>query len=214
MPKWIRDNGLTIALMLMFAMSLIGQALTGLPVLNEERLIDGLPAIEGIWTYVGSSHFLSALFENWESEFLQMAIFVLLTVWLFQRGSSESKPLPDEEQEPDKFTHIRYFRDHHWLRKIYENSLFGALMLLFFVSFVLHGFESMKKINDENLQLGKATISFIGIFAESEFWFESFQNWQSEFFSVAMLGVLSIFLRQKDSPQSKEVDAPHFKTGD
>ena len=210
----LRDNGLTLALLALFFLSTAGQIVTGLQVYNEERVHEGLTPLAGLIEYVRSVHFRSTFFENWESEFLQMAIYVLLTIFLYQKGSSESKPPPEEEQKSKEFPQKRYFKNSWLLRKLYENSLCTSLFVLFAISILLHAQGSNGLINEENEHHGKTLISFWQTFSENEFWFESFQNWQSEFFSMAVLVVFSIFLRQKDSPQSKEVDAPHLKTGD
>jgi hypothetical protein len=211
--RFLRNNGLTLALMLLFLLSVGGQLVTGFHAYNDELTHEMQPRLDTLAQYAGSAHFRSTIFENWESEFLQMGIYVLLTMFLYQKGSSESKPPPDEKQEPRKYTHIRYFKHHPLARKFYKHSLCTALFMLFAISILLHAQGSRDLINEENLHMGKPLISFWGTFKEYEFWFESFQNWQSEFFSVAVLITLSIFLRQEDSPQSKETDAPHRKTG-
>jgi len=148
---------------------------------------------------------LSALFENWESEFLQMGVYVVLTAWLFQRGSAESKD-PDEEpdSDPSKRTRTRFF---------YEHSLGMALFLLFLICFVLHTVGSFRAAVDEAAQHGELSGSYWSYLLDAGLWFESFQNWQSEFLSTAVLVVLSIYLREKGSPESKPVDAANEETG-
>ena len=146
-----------------------------------------------------------------------MAAFVLMTVALKQKGSSESKP-PSEGKPPrTKASHRRNapspVRRGGWILRIYENSLSIALTLLFLLSFSLHAIGGTAEENRERLLHGEARVSLTDYAGSSKFWFESFQNWQSEFLSVGVLIVLSIFLRQKGSPQSKEVDEPHAKTG-
>lgn len=211
MGVW-RNCGLTIVLTLMFLFSVAGHLYAGRLAHNEELEHQGKPPVESILEYARTPDFRSTLYENWESEFLQMALFVFLTMFLYQRGSSESNPLPDEGQEENIYPK-RYFKNQPVLRKLYEHSLCIALFSLFAISFWEHARGSYEMINDERAHYGKPAIEFTGVFTDPEFWFESFQNWQSEFFSVAVLVVLSIFLRQKDSAQSKEVDAPHLKTG-
>jgi hypothetical protein len=170
--------------------------------------------------YLSSGHFVEAVFENWESEFLQMAAFVLLTAYLYQKGSPESRKL---EGEPDLDKHPRRSpdKDAPWpvhrgglLLKIYSHSLSLALILLFVVSFLLHAAGGAREFNQEQLQHGSgAGVGLVSYMGTSRFWFESFQNWQSEFLSVAVLIVLSIFLRERHSPESKPVDEPHHETG-
>jgi hypothetical protein len=210
---WKR-NSLTLSLLAIFLLSWVGQWLTGHKVFNEELVEHGQPTIS-VWRYFFSGHFLEATFENWESEFLQMAAMVLMTAYLYQWGSAESNPLPGEKHGTiEKRFVARYFVNHKILRGIYEYSLTIALGLLFLFSFLLHLYggwkEELHKITIGESQAAPMTMpQFLGT---SEFWFQSFQNWQSEFMSVAALVVLSIFLRQKDSSQSKDVDAPHWQT--
>ncbi|HEY8938934.1 MAG TPA: DUF6766 family protein, partial [Cellvibrio sp.] len=151
-------------------------------------------------------------FENWESEFLQMALYVMMTIFLYQQGSSESKKLEGKEavdREPVAHPGAPWpVRRGGLVLVIYKNSLSLAFILLFLISFFLHAFGTMQQLNEEG-----ASLNLITVFAEDRFWFESFQNWQSEFLSVASIVFLSIYLRQKGSPESKPVDAPNSETG-
>ena len=145
-----------------------------------------------------------------------MAAFVVLTIFLRQKGSSESKPL-DEEPEPKrpkpKPGSPWPVRRGGWIETVYQNSLTIALVLLFLLSFGLHALGGAAEANQERSEHGKPPIGRLEYLGTSRFWFESFQNWQSEFLAVGTLIVLSIFLRQKGSPQSKQVEEPHAKTG-
>ncbi|KFC64648.1 hypothetical protein FG93_05244 [Bosea sp. LC85] len=213
--SWIRDNGLTLALALMFAVSLIGMALTGWRSSSEELIAHGR-AGQTFFQYLTSGEFISALFENWESEFLQMATYVMLTAVLVQRGSAESKD-PDKSEEPAKQIDPRSapwpVAKGGWWKQLYAVSLGVALVALFVFSFAMHWFGSLKAANEQALLHGKTTISAFAYLLDARFWFESFQNWQSEFLSTAVLIVLSIFLRFRGSPESKPVEAPHSQTG-
>lgn len=219
MKRWLRDNGLTIALMTLFAVSIVGQAATGWKAENAERIEHHLAA-QGLSVYLASGEFLSALFENWESEFLQMWAYVMLTAYLFQRGSPESKD-PDEAAPQDrdpkldekKRTAPAAVRAGGFVRVVYAHSLGLALLLLFLASFVLHWMNSARAAADDALAHGEVPHSLASHLGEAEFWFESFQNWQSEFLSTAVLIVLAIFLRERGSPESKAVGDPHGKTG-
>ena len=219
MRRWLRDHGLTIALLTLFTISLVGQAATGFSVENEERAEHGLAAIN-LASYLVGGQFLSALFENWESEFLQMWVFVMLTAYLFQRGSPESKD-PDKPAPQDRDPKLDAKKaEAPWavragglIRTTYSHSLGLALLLLFVVSFVLHWVNSARNAADEALAHGHPALPLAAHLTQPEFWFESFQNWQSEFLSTAMLIVLAIFLRERGSPESKPVGAPHSKTG-
>ena len=220
MRKVLRNNGLSIVLGLLFLLSLIGQAAAGLYTYNEEQQEHGQPTV-GFVDYLASSHFLEAVAENWESEFLQMFAFVLLTAFLFQKGSAESRD-PDEkepvERDPRKSRNKKDapgpVKKGGLILKLYEYSLSLAFLLLFLVSFTLHAIGGAAEYNESQREHGSAevvsTLEYIGT---SRFWFESFQNWQSEFLAVAAMVVLSIFLRQRGSPESKPVDSPHSETG-
>jgi hypothetical protein len=219
MRQFLRDNGLSLTLFALFAISIIGQALTGWRANAEELRLHELPEI-GFLTYLTSGHFISAVFENWESEFLQMAAYVVLTVFLFQKGSPESKK-PDEDNPEDEPPHKR--RDapdapgpvHRGglLLKLYSHSLSLALVGLFLASFWLHLAGSTQRMNEEALQHHQPEKTITETLAEPQFWYESFQNWQSEFLSIAVLLVLGIYLRERGSPESKPVAAPHAMTG-
>jgi hypothetical protein len=218
MKKILRNNSLSIVFMLLFIFSLVGQIAAGYYHHNNERVKEGQHEV-GLPEYMVSGHFIQATFENWESEFLQMALFVVLTVSLRQKGSSESKSVEGEEEvdrapDPDRKDAPWPIKKGGWISALYQRSLSIVLFFLFFVSFGLHIYGSLKDENEQRLAQGLAPENLSGYLGESRFWFESFQNWQSEFLSVFAIVVLSIYLRQKGSPQSKPVDAPHFQTGE
>jgi hypothetical protein len=220
MRRILRENGLSIAMFILFLFALAGQSVTGYHQYNEEQQDHGQPVV--VFTeYLSSGHFVEAIFENWESEFLQMGMYVLLTAYLYQKGSPESKKL-DEKEAVDVPPHKsrRKRKDAPWpvrrggfILKLYQNSLCLALLVLFLLSFALHAAGGAKEYSQDQIVHGGQAVSMIQYLGTSRFWFESFQNWQSEFLSVGVLVVLSIFLRQKGSPESKPVDAPHSKTG-
>lgn len=219
MRRILRDNGLSIVLFLLFFLSLTGQILTGHKEYNDDQQEHGQPTAS-FGEYLTSGHFVEATFENWESEFLQMAAYVALTVFLFQKGSSESKK-PDAVERVDLISKkARTDKDAPWpvrrggfVLKLYENSLVLAFVLLFIGSFLLHAAGGAKEYSQDQLEHGGQAVSMMQYMGTSRFWFESFQNWQSEFFSIGAMVVLSIFLRQKGSPESKPVDSPHSETG-
>jgi len=217
--SFLRNNGLTIALLVLTVLSLGGMALTGLEVENSTLTEHGAPAIE-LWSYLGSGSFLSAVFENWESEFLQMSFYVVLTAFLFQRGSSESKDPHNQEEVDEDPAGKRCSRSAPWPVRagglwlwLYSYSLGIVLAGLFLASFVAHWVNSAVAANQEAALHGQAPATLIEHLGSAQLWFESFQNWQSEFLSTAVIVVLSIFLRFRYSPESKPVAAPHGKTG-
>lgn len=219
MKTWLRDNGLTLVLLSLFALSFVGHAAAGWASENAEMADHGRAAI-GLVSYLVSGAFLSSVFENWESEFLQMWAFVMLTAYLFQRGSPESKD-PDEAAPQDRDPALdarkagapTAVRIGGWARTLYSHSLGLTLLLLFIASFVLHFVNSARLAADEAGMHGAATGGMLSHLGEAQFWFESFQNWQSEFLSTAVLIVLAIYLRERGSPESKPVATPHARTG-
>lgn len=202
MRSFLKNNGLTIALLVLFGISIFGMAATGFASYNEELIKHGDTPLS-FTRYLLSGQFLSALFENWESEFLQMAVYVILTAWLFQRGSAESR-------DPDKESHQE---DDIVGSTLYSHSLGLTLFGLFIASFLLHWFSSAQATAMDSARHGTPSIGYVQYVLNAELWFESFQNWQSEFLSTAVLVVLSIFLREKGSPESKPVSAPNEQTG-
>jgi hypothetical protein len=220
MKTWLRNNGLSIAFIILFIISMAGQWLTGFKEYNKEREENGKPA-SSLATYSHSGHFIQATFENWESEFLQMALFVIMTISLRQKGSSESKKMEEEEEEevdrePDPSRKDAPWPVHKggWLLPIYKHSLSLVLVLLFVISFMMHLYGSYKDENEQLVMKGFAPETMGNYITDTRFWFESFQNWQSEFLSVFAIVVLSIYFRQKGSPQSKPVDASNSETGE
>ena len=218
MRKIFHENGLSIVFIGAFLLIWVGQAAAGFFAYNEEQLEHGQPIVNFVG-YLSSSHFLEATMENWESEFLQMFAFVVLTAFLFQKGSAESKK-PDEPEQVDRDPKSRK-KDAPWpVRKggfvltLYENSLSLAFLLMFLVAFILHAVGGAEEYNQNQQEHGSgAVVSTLEYMGTPQFWFESLQNWQSEFLAVGAMVVLSIFLRQKGSPESKPVDSPHSETG-
>ncbi|BBD41182.1 membrane protein (plasmid) [Aminobacter sp. Y103A] len=209
MKRWLRDNGLTLTLMLVFLLSILGMAIAGFAHESRELALHG-EAPPRFLAYLGSGTFVSAVFENWESEFLQMSAYVMLTAFLFQRGSAESLD-PDDPHRPGDTPPARLRgRIRRWL---YSYGLGLSLAGLFVLSFTIHWLASAAAANEEAARHGGEITSVVSYLFDPLLWFESFQNWQSEFLSTAMLIVLSIFLRFKGSPESKPVSAPHGQTG-
>ncbi|MVN74943.1 hypothetical protein GO988_01245 [Hymenobacter sp. HMF4947] len=217
MRKFLYENGLLLATFVLIASSLVGQVLTGWHDNNDDLQQMGLATLS-LGQYLGSGHLLEATFENWESEFLQMGVYVVLTIGLRQKGSPESKKLTGEEDvdqqpdpaKPDAPWPVR--RGGWWLR-LYQHSLSIVFLLLFLGAMYLHARGGTIVYNIEQAHEGKPLVDVWGYLHTSRFWFESFQNWQSEFVSIFSLVSLSIFLRQQSSPQSKPVDAATSETG-
>jgi hypothetical protein len=217
--SFLKKNGLSIVLTFCFMLCIVGQIFTGVKVYEDELRELGVQRNISLFNYLQTGHFLQTTFENWESEFLQMGMYVLLTIFLYQRGSSESKSI-DKEEEVDREPNPRR-KNAPWPVKkggiylsIYKNSLSIAFVVLFLLSFVLHAFGSLHNYNEKEKLKGKPEKAMSEYLTSDNFWYESFQNWQSEFIAVLSIVVLSIFLRQKGSPESKPVDAPDQETGE
>ena len=218
LKKFLRNNSLSIVFVLLFLIAIVGQFFAGQKEYNKEREEKGQPPVSAA-IYFSSGHFLQATFENWESEFLQMALFVIMTISLRQKGSSESKKCEGEEEvdrepNPRKKDAPWAVRQGGWILSLYKHSLTIALLLLFVLSFVMHLYGSLKDENEQLAEQGLPPENLGHFITGSRLWFESFQNWQSEFLSVFAIVILSVFLRQKGSPQSKPVDAPNMETGE
>jgi hypothetical protein len=213
MRRLLRDNGLSLVLILIFLAFWTLQAIAGWSVFNDEQLAH-TEAPLAFAQYLLSAHFLEATAENWESEFLQMAAYVFLTAFLYQRGSAESKS-PDRAEDVD-FVPTRPgpeapwpVRAGGWLGSLYGYSLSLAFLLLFLVSLSVHMVSGARLNNEERIAHGEAAQSIMEYASGSQFWFEAMQNWQSEFLAVFSIVILTIFLRQKGSPESKPVAMPH-----
>jgi hypothetical protein len=209
-----RDNGLSIVLIFTFIILWWAQTLTGLYTYNQEQADHGR-AKTSYWQYLATGHFVEATAENWESEFLQMAAFVWLSVHLLQKGSPEAKAGAEGDQEVDRDPDpnrpgapwpVR--KGGIWLA-LYSRSLTLAFLLLFLISFFLHAAGGAREYSQEQLAHGGSGVTMLQFMGTAEFWFQSMQNWQSEFLAIAAMVILSIYLRQKGSPESKPVDARH-----
>ncbi len=218
--RFLRENGLALVIFGMFLLTwLVGQTLTGWHTYNSDQEQHGQATI-GFARYLTTGHFGEATFENWESEFLQMGTYVLLLVWLRQKGSPESKSLESDDEVDERPEHHRLDPDAPWpvrrggfVLAIYKNSLAIAFFALFLASFLLHGLTGHAEYNAELKEHGETAVSTLHFMRTSEFWFQSFQNWQSEFLAIGAIVVLGIYLRQQGSPESKPVHAPHKDTG-
>ena len=218
--RWLRLRALLLANLVLFFVFLIGLLLTGHAQENAELADHGQPP-QSLSQYVTSSSFGEAVFENWESEFLQMGMYVLLTAYLVQKGSAESRPVDEAVPQDEDPRDHRNDREAPWpvrhgsavVLKLYENSLAIAFGIVFLLSFWLHAATGAATYSEEQELHGGAAVTTWQYLGTSQFWYESFQNWQSEFLAVAAIIGGSIYLRQRRSAQSKPVHAPHSATG-
>jgi hypothetical protein len=218
MRRLWRRHGLSLTLFGLFLLCALGQSVMGHRHYTAEQQAHGRPPV-GYVAYLRTGHFVEALAENWESEFLQMAAYILLTVGLRQKGAPESKKL-DQEEPVDADPHRSTDPQAPWpvrrgglLLALYAHSLTLTLGALFALSLLLHAVGGVRHYNAEQLAHGEAPITWLQYLGTSAFWFESLQNWQSEFLALGVMVVLSIVLRQQGSPASKPVAAPHHETG-
>jgi hypothetical protein len=215
MRAFFRNHGLSVTLLgLFFVTFLGGQFVAGRHEYNDDREKRGLPEV-GTIEYLRSAHFVEATAENWESEFLQMFVYVLATAFLYQKGSAESKdPRKRHEHQarravtPDSPWPAR---KGGWVLRIYEHSLSLAFFVLFAISLVAHARGGWRLYNEERVGDGEDAVPLGDYLTSSRFWFESFQNWQSEFLAIGSMVLLSIWLRETNSPESKQVQTPHWE---
>ena len=217
--NWLRDRALTLVLLSMFVACGAGAIAAGHRELNEERLEHGAPKLP-LYDYVQTAHPWEAILENWESEFLEMMFFVLLTVALIQKGSPESRRpgvFEAVDADPRHFRHLPEapwpVRRGGWVLWVYERSLSLALGFLFLLSWVGHAVTGWRTETAKDLLQGKPAERLFDFVTSSKFWFQTMQNWQSEFLGIAAMVWLAVYLRQRGSPESKPVHAPHQETG-
>jgi hypothetical protein len=217
--QFLRDNGLVLCMFGLFAVFLVGLSITGYVTNNQDLQAHKQP-VETYTTYLGSGGFMEAVFENWESEFLQMAALVIATIFLYQKGAADSRKLHGT-QEFDTSSRFSIIHAASWKRKkkalketLYANSLSIALVSLFLISFALHAMGGTAAHNDEAVYHNESSVAVIEYVRTSQFWYESFQNWQSEFLAVGTLLLLSVYLRQRHSPESKPVGENNQATGE
>jgi len=217
---FFRDNSLTIVIFGIFLFCITGMSIAGW-LANNEALSDHYEARLSYGGYLVSGEFAEGVFENWESEFLQMWALIMLTVYLRQRGSADSKSMKGNVSQ-DASSRYSIIRANTWQGRgkavgytIYTHSLGLAMLLLFILSFSLHAAGGLAAYNQKAQQHGSETISLLQFLTSSEFWYQSLQNWQSEFLAIGMLLVLSIKLRERGSPESKPIGKKYdHKTGD
>jgi hypothetical protein len=221
MRRFLRDNSLSLFFLIIFVGALVGQAIAGHSLYNQEALGHGSDPIS-LWNYATSSSFGQAVMENWQSEYLQFTLFMLATVWLLQRGSPESKEVGEEGTESERQQRIGRHaspRSPLWARTggmrtaLYSNSLLIAMGVIFLGSWFAQSVTGWTTYNQQQSDHGESGVSWASYVGSSDFWEATFQNWQSEFLAVGSFVVLAVYLRQRGSPESKPVGARHEATG-
>jgi hypothetical protein len=221
MKRFLRDNGLSLCFGAIFLAALVAQAFVGHSDFNHQQVAHHDAPIS-LWRYVTSSSFGSDVMENWQSEYLQFTLFILGTIWLLQRGSPESKELDKAGRESERAQKLGPHADHRspsWARAdgvrrfIFSNSLLFVMGSIWVATWLVQAITGHVSYNAEQLDHQEPTVSFAGYLATSDFWNRTLQNWQSEFLAVGSMAILSVYLRQRGSPESKPVGAPHEATG-
>ena len=221
MKKALRDNGLSLFFGLIFLLALVGQGLTGHALFNEKQITAGLEEIT-LGQYLTSSGFAVDVSENWQSEYLQFLLYITATIWLVQKGSPESKELDqtglesDEEQLVGEYSNQKspaWAKASGWRRALFSNSLGMTMGLIFILSWLVQSIAGTSAYNEEQLKNFQQPVSWAEYLVSPEFWNRTLQNWQSEFLAVGSMVVLSIYLRQRGSPESKPVGSAHDDTG-
>lgn len=219
--RTLRDNSLTLAFGTAFLLALLGQAFAGQARLNSELVTEGLHPI-GFGDYLTSSDFAVNVTENWQSEYLQFFLLMFGTVWLLQRGSPESKKLDRAGPESDREQRVGAFArpdSPRWaytggLRQaLYSRSLGAVMGTIFVLSWLAQSVTGLAAHNAEQLRTLQAPLSWSQYVFSADFWDRTLQNWQSELLAVASMVILSVYLRQRGSPESKPVGSSHDATG-
>lgn len=218
---FLRDNGLGLGFGLAFLLALVGQAIAGHAEFNNQLATDGLAQV-GFGEYLMSSDFAVDVTENWQSEYLQFFLYITATVWLLQRGSPESKEMhkagteSDKDQQVGRYAHRhspRWAHGRGFRRHVYSHSLGLVMGTLFALSWLSQSITGVAAYNEEQLRQLQAPIDSGNYVGSADFWSRTLQNWQSEFLAVASMAILSVYLRQRGSPESKPVGAAHTSTG-
>jgi hypothetical protein len=219
--RFVRENSLSLFFFAIFLLTLIGQSFAGWKVHNQEQLAHDEPTIS--WArFLVTSDFGSNVLENWQSEWLQFWIFALATVWLIQKGSNESKSPEEAGLESDQKQKVKGFAPENapswakrpgWRLHVFSNSFVIVMGVVFLATWLAQSFASWSFFNQEQEDHGEPTVSWATYITSADFWERSLQNWQSEFLAVGTMAVFTIYLRQRGSPESKPVGAPHGETG-
>ena len=219
--RFVRDHSLSLFFLVLFLAALVGQAIAGHTLHNEDAMAHQGTTMT-FWRYIVSSDFGNAVMENWQSEYLQFMLFMLATIWLVERGSPESKPLDKQGRESDKEQSVgEHARPDSpdWAKPkgiktyVYSNSLLIVMSIIFFGSWFAQSVTGWTKFNAEQVDHHEKAVSWLGYVGSADFWQATLENWQSEFLAVGSFVAITVFLRQRGSSQSKPVGAPHDATG-
>jgi hypothetical protein len=225
--RFLRENGLSLGFLTLFLAALVAQAIAGHALYNDDeithaQLLNQQPETLSLGRYVVSSSFGQAVMENWQSEYLQFTLYILGTVWLLQRGSPESKKLDEAGRESDEAQKVGEYATAEsplWAKvgglrtRIYENSLLLVMGSIWLGTWFAQSVTGWSTYNADQIEHKASEVSWLGYLGTADFWQDTLQNWQSEFLAIGSMAVLSIYLRQRGSPESKPVGAAHTVTG-
>lgn len=221
LARFVRSNSLSLVFAALLILCLAGQAASGVIGYNQAARTAGLQEIS-IVRYLTSASFIVDVMENWQSEFFQFILYILLTIWLVQRGSSESKKPGEEGRGSDQEQLVGSFarpdspalvRAGGWRTTLYSHSLTLAMGAIFLASLTAQALAGRVADNELRMRDLLDPLSLPDYVAGPDFWGRTLQNWQSELLAIATMVVFAIYLRERGSPESKEVGAPHDKTG-
>jgi hypothetical protein len=220
MRRFAKENGLSLFFAGIFLATIVGQSFAGQHAYNAEQARHGEQTLTW-WEYLASPGFGGAVMENWQSEFLQFSLFIGATIWLVQRGSNESKRLGDVGPESDERQKVGRYTPHdgpRWAKvddfrtRIYENSLLIVMTAIFLATWFGQSLNNWRVFNQTQAAHDGERVSWGRYLLDPDFWERTLQNWQSEFLAVGTMAVFTIYLRQRGSPESKPVGAPHDET--
>jgi hypothetical protein len=220
--RFLHDQSLGLVLLAMTLLILGGQTYVGYRDYDEQQMQMHAPLVS-YGRYLVSSDLWDNVMSNWQSEFLQIALYVMFAVWFRQRGSAESRGLQDQEKSSAEHemlgAHLRpdsprWARAGGWRLRIYSNSLLLSMLVLFVLSWLAMAVTERNVFNDQQQFFHQPAVSFGQFVQTSYFWNRTLQNWQSEFLAIGVFAVTTIYLRQRGSTESKPVGAPHDSTGD
>jgi hypothetical protein len=221
MRRWIRDNSLSLFFLVLFLAALIGQAIAGHILHNEEAMAHQSETVS-FWRYIRSSEFGNAVMENWQSEYLQFMLFMFATIWLIQQGSPESKRSGQEglgsDQKQKLGAHAsedspKWAKAGGFRTALYSNSLLLVMAIIFIGSWFAQSVTGWTAFNAEQMEHKESAVSWLSYIGSADFWEATLENWQSEFLAIGSFAAITVFLRQRGSPESKPVGAPHHATG-
>jgi hypothetical protein len=219
--RTLRDHSLSLVFLGLFLAALVGQAIAGHAEYNNEQVAHMSETVS-LWRYVVSSEFGQAVMENWQSEYLQFTTFIVLTVWLVQKGSPESKKVDEVGRQSDKDQRVGEHateKSPKWARTrglrlwIYSNSLLLVMGTIWIGTWFAQSVTGWTAYNADQLDHDESPVSWLAYLGSADFWETTLQNWQSELLAVGSMAVLAIYLRQRGSPESKPVGMPHESTG-